>query len=383
MKDNKLIPNTFQHPNAYIDWLAYYLMPEEEKVLNKAIREILGWHNKIESRRARIALSVFERGKVSKETGEQLCLGCGLSRKTIIKVLVELDKYKILVKVGNPTNDGQMYAIQDDYRRVDIAGLKARREAKDARNASRTKRARAGVSHTTRDVTHTTSGVSHTPQVGMSHTPKETHETQVETQIFTPSSGEKPETKNEPDLADNPFGPIQESEPKAEGPTYLEQLREAAGGDPVAGAAFIAQTATDAPMSIPAEAGGQDDWARVADAFCCLQGLALSDMPPKAQKQWPRKLQGIAEGAGASPAQMVAAIRAMPDTELAFKVSGYTTPYKQSFEDDVQMVIAKIAAGQIVPKSGAPSSTATLAKNGYDTERIKTWAQQKQLQSTT
>ena len=137
-------------------------------------------------------------------------------------------------------------------------------------------------------------------------------------------------------------------------------------------------------MSVPAEAGGQDDWARVADAFCCLQGLALSDMPPKAQKQWPRKLESIAEGAGASPAQMVEAIRAVPDTELAFKVSGYTTPYKQSFEDDVQMVIAKIATGQIVPKSGAPpSATAALAKNGYDTERIKTWAQQKQLQSTT
>jgi len=198
----------------------------------------------------------------------------------------------------------------------------------------------------------------------------------------TPSSGEKPETKNEPDLAAELFGPFQESEPKAEGPTYLERLQEAAGGDPLAGAAFIAQTATDTPMSVPAEAGGADDWVRVADAFCCLQGLALSDMPPKAQKQWPRKLESIAEGAGASPAQMVEAIRAVPDTELAFKVSGYTTPYKQSFEDDVQMVIAKIATGQIVPKSGAPpSATAALAKNGYDTERIKTWAQQKQMQT--
>jgi len=78
------------------------------------------------------------------------------------------------------------------------------------------------------------------------------------TNNIPPSSGEKPETKNEPDLADELFGHVQESEPKAEGPTYLEQLREAAGGDPVAGA-FIAQTATDTPMSVPAEAGGQDD----------------------------------------------------------------------------------------------------------------------------
>lgn len=213
---------------------------------------------------------------------------------------------------------------------------------------------------------------------------EETFEETFEETNFTPSSGEKPEPKNVPDLADELFGHVQESEPpKAEGPTYLERVRKAAGGDPVAGAAFIAQTATDAPMSVPAEAGGQDDWIRVAEAFCCLQGLALSDMPPKAQKQWPRKLQSIAEGAGASPAQTIEAIRAMPDTELAFKVSGYTTPYKRSFEDDVQMVIAKIATGQIVPKSGvAPSATAMLAKNGYNAERIKLWAQQKQLQAT-
>lgn len=183
----------------------------------------------------------------------------------------------------------------------------------------------------------------------------------------TPSSGEKPEPKNVPDLADELFGHVQESEPpKPEGPTYLERLREAAGGDPVAGAAFIAQTATDAPMSVPAEAGGQDDWIRVAEAFCCLQGLALSDMPPKAQKQWPRKLQSIAEGAGASPAQTIEAIRVMPNTDMAFKITScYTTPFSRSFSDDIQMVIAKIATGQDITKGNGHGNG-----NGYHAEPI-------------
>lgn len=36
MAENTLIPNTFQHHNVYVDWLSYYLTPEEEKVLNNA-----------------------------------------------------------------------------------------------------------------------------------------------------------------------------------------------------------------------------------------------------------------------------------------------------------------------------------------------------------
>ena len=56
---SKLVPNSFPHPNILVDQLSYYLTPAEEKVLNKAVREILGWHNKVESRKAAIALSIL------------------------------------------------------------------------------------------------------------------------------------------------------------------------------------------------------------------------------------------------------------------------------------------------------------------------------------
>lgn len=144
MASTQLIPNSFQHPNIYIDELSYFLTPEEEKVLNKAIREILGWHNKIESRKAYISLSVFTAGKRDKE-GNLLCRGCGLSTQAVRKALHSLDKYGILCKVGEPTSDGQEFYLQDNWQVIDIAGLQARRSKWDSANEARTNKARQAV----------------------------------------------------------------------------------------------------------------------------------------------------------------------------------------------------------------------------------------------
>jgi hypothetical protein len=141
MSNNHLIPNTFQHANAYIDWLSYYLTPEEEKVLNKAIREIIGWHDTIKNRKARIALSVFANGKKNKE-GKILCLGCGLSTGAIRKALESLDSFNVLCKVGQPNNDGQMYYLQENWDAIDFESMKARKKNKHARNQRRTNQAR-------------------------------------------------------------------------------------------------------------------------------------------------------------------------------------------------------------------------------------------------
>lgn len=139
---NPIIPNSFQHPNVYVDWLSYYLTPQEEVVLNKAIREILGWYNKIEDRKARISLSVFTDGK--KREGEILCLGCGLSTGAIRKALKALDEFGILIKIGEPSKrDGQLFYLQDDPDQIDWDALKARDEQKKARGRKRTSKARA------------------------------------------------------------------------------------------------------------------------------------------------------------------------------------------------------------------------------------------------
>ena len=133
-----LVPNSFQHPNLYVDWLHYYLKAEEVVVLDKAIREILGWEENISERKARIALSIFQNGKVSRSSGKQLCMGCGLGLHTIRKALSALHRYGVLVKDGVPTQDGQMYRLQDKTELIDWEGLEQRRDKWDIANKKRT-----------------------------------------------------------------------------------------------------------------------------------------------------------------------------------------------------------------------------------------------------
>ncbi len=133
MSSSKLIPNSFQHPNVYVDHLAYFLTPQEQVVLSKAIREILGWHDKIESRKARIALSVFVDGKVSSE-GQRLCYGCGLGDTAVRKALDGLHEYHILIKTEDVSYAGRMFELQANYDVIDWDGLHKRREGRDEEN---------------------------------------------------------------------------------------------------------------------------------------------------------------------------------------------------------------------------------------------------------
>jgi len=141
MPDNRLIPNTFQTPNLYVDWVLYYLTPEETKVLLMAVREILGWYNKVEDRAGRIAYSVFAEGKVSTSTGETLCLGTGLNKNTVQRAVRALVKFGILLR-GDTTNEGTMYTVQIDENQLNWEALESRRDRKEAANTARTRQAR-------------------------------------------------------------------------------------------------------------------------------------------------------------------------------------------------------------------------------------------------
>jgi hypothetical protein len=191
---SKLIPNSFQHPNILIDTLAYFLTPEENVVLAKAVREILGWHKRIELRKAPISLSVFIEGKFDKETGERLCYGCGLGIGSVRKALEKLDEFKILVKVGLPTQAGQTYWLQDDDTKIAWDKLKERRAEYDQKNQGKTQRATVaslesrGVTSDVRGNVRRNGGVtSHVTPGVTSDVNKETQEeTQKETQKATP-----------------------------------------------------------------------------------------------------------------------------------------------------------------------------------------------------
>jgi len=168
--------------------------------------------------------------------------------------------------------------------------------------------------------------------------------TETTSEKNTPPDGEKSESEILPD------DEIEWSTPTtpAQQPTKEERLKslQAIAGRDV-GEGVIKTHENAAP----------DEWVTVADAYCaCILGVRLSDMPESNQHHWPRKLKTIAENIGASSAQMIEALRVMPEkySGVAFKIPGaYSSPYAGAFEPDVTMVIAKIAAGQLTAR-GSP-----------------------------
>lgn len=180
------------------------------------------------------------------------------------------------------------------------------------------------------------------------------------TENFTPSSGEKPPQK-EPESFEDLF-PEPEPTPRRTAAQAVEQLQIVAGTDPLSGALKALETASEKPTTIPAAAGGADPWEKVADMFCGLHGLRLVDVRETDRKNWPRKLQSIAETARATPAQMIKAIRALPDSEYHFK--SYSSPYMRSFEPDIIMLVSQMAAGQDVRVKGNGHGTHSRNNGG-------------------
>ena len=139
----RLIPNTFQTFNEYVDTGLELFTSEEWKCLIFATRHILGWQDKIVRRVAKISISMFQRGfsVKDKETGEEKHFGgTGLTRGSIITALEGLTKYKCLVPVGSPTANGQRWRLNDS---PDWAGLQERRNKRCTENRRRTLKARA------------------------------------------------------------------------------------------------------------------------------------------------------------------------------------------------------------------------------------------------
>lgn len=133
-----LLPNTFQTPNEYVDALMVYLTPQEYVCLSFATRHILGWQEKLNSRHGKISLTMFEHGYTT-PSGTQFG-GTGLSRPAILKATTALDEFGILVKLGEPTQDGQEWELGTV---IQWDALTQRKDAERAANVQRTTAARA------------------------------------------------------------------------------------------------------------------------------------------------------------------------------------------------------------------------------------------------
>ena len=135
------IPNSYQTPNFYTDYLDQYLLPSETKVLFKAVREILGWHQSVSDRQADLSLSDFVEGSF-KATGERRSFGCGLSKESVHKAIKALCQYNIL-QFRQRTRTGTRYFLNLDTDTIDWEGLQQRKNIRFEKNLYKTVKARS------------------------------------------------------------------------------------------------------------------------------------------------------------------------------------------------------------------------------------------------
>lgn len=156
---SRLIPNSFQVPNLYVDKLEHLLSPTEFKVLIYAARRIFGWGRVSD----RISISQFCDGIESRGTKKDF--GTGLSRGAVIAATTALVQFGVMVKVSSPSPSGIEFELQLEEDQIDIAGLEARELSRRRDDLTKTAAARS-VRHTDpQSVQQTDSGLSDRPDL--------------------------------------------------------------------------------------------------------------------------------------------------------------------------------------------------------------------------
>lgn len=141
MAKTGFVPNSFQTPNDYVDFVMPHLTGEEYKVLSYATRRILGF----QKRQDRISISQFTDGTQNKD-GEYLDYGTGLSNETVKKCLSTLVSFGLMVRIeeNDPhTNEGVLWGLQWDESKVDFDAMAERQEQKTKSQAEKMIKARS------------------------------------------------------------------------------------------------------------------------------------------------------------------------------------------------------------------------------------------------
>lgn len=137
---SKIVPNTTQTPNLYLDKLLLLLDEGELKTLLYAVRRTMGFHKGSD----RISISQFMNGnRRVDENGELVEYGTGLSKSTQIAVLKRLVGFGLLMEVSpNEANRGAEWALQLDDRQVQWDALWDRHGQRKNRASDRTQHGR-------------------------------------------------------------------------------------------------------------------------------------------------------------------------------------------------------------------------------------------------
>lgn len=134
---DKLIPNTFQCPNAYLDELGTLLDDGEFKTLMYLVRHIYGWQDKIAKSRARLSLSKIANGFTTKEGN--VYTGSGQSEQTVSRCLKALAKFGIIRQASknNLANDGAEWELRP-HSGIKFDELRARKTTKKDKTRTKT-----------------------------------------------------------------------------------------------------------------------------------------------------------------------------------------------------------------------------------------------------
>lgn len=156
---SKIIPNTFMCFNTYIDRAMCQLTDSELRVLIFSTRHILGWQDRIHSRRANISLTMFVDGfeSTDEEGAVSVYRGCGLGEAAVRAACKSLCKFKLLVKMGAPTEKGQEWQLGES---PDWAALDTRTAEQNAKRKQQVEKAIAAATAKREGVTSDDTGVT-------------------------------------------------------------------------------------------------------------------------------------------------------------------------------------------------------------------------------
>jgi hypothetical protein len=105
--------------------------------------------------------------------------------------------------------------------------------------------------------------------------------------------------------------------------------------------------------TVPPEAGGADSFAgEPLAAFCTLNRIPLSSLNRSERKRlsWAKRLREIAAEWHITPEVLARCIAAMGE-DRQYRFKGYSTPFKDSFSEDIVVFIARYLAGEPLVRS--------------------------------
>lgn len=133
---SKIVPNTFQTPNLYVDRLMSLLTDAELRILIYMTRRILGFQR----REDKISLSQFTTGLILTSNNEHLDYGAGVSKEAARTALDNLVKFNIVTQTqpyDSAKRTPATWSLQLDDALIDWEALSQRKETVKIAGAER------------------------------------------------------------------------------------------------------------------------------------------------------------------------------------------------------------------------------------------------------